>query len=97
MINIKGLDKADVLIALYNDARVQGMGIIQASARGGLALKKDEAWKLIHECGGYFDYLFGRVMKVNISGDQLEERLYDRDNGPGAALAALQPLLASGN
>lgn len=37
----------------------------------------------------YFDYLHGRVMKVGLSGDTLDPRLYDRDNGKGAALAAL--------
>jgi hypothetical protein len=37
-----------------------------------------------------FDYLFGRVMKVNLNGNSFEERLYDRDNGPGAAQDAVE-------
>jgi len=32
-------------------------------------------------------------MKIDLSGDILDPWLYDRDNGEGAALAALQPLL----
>jgi hypothetical protein len=40
-----------------------------------------------------FDYLKGRVMKVNLTNDTLYTRLYDRDNGPGAARIALAPLL----
>lgn len=32
-----------------------------------------------------FDWLKGRVMKVNLSGDRFESDLYDRDNGLGAA------------
>lgn len=32
MLNIKGLDKAEVLKALYNNSRVQGMGFLQAMA-----------------------------------------------------------------
>lgn len=38
----------------------------------------------------YFDYLKGRVMKVEIHGDTLDPRLYDRDNGEGAAERALR-------
>lgn len=40
-----------------------------------------------------FDYLHGRVMKVDIGGDTLYPRLFDRDNGNGAAARALAPLL----
>lgn len=45
--------------------------------------------------GLYFGYLRGRVMKVNIGRDVLEPRLYDRDNGTGAAFRALAPLGAT--
>ena len=31
-------------------------------------------------------------MKIDLSGDTLDVRLYDRDNGYGAAAAALQAL-----
>jgi hypothetical protein len=37
----------------------------------------------------YFDYVFGRVMKVDIGGDEINPALYDRDNGEGAAAAAV--------
>ena len=43
----------------------------------------------------YFDYLQGRVMKVDLGGDSLRVDLYDRDNGPGAAQAALAEILVS--
>jgi len=36
-----------------------------------------------------FDYLKGRVLKVDISGDELETQGYDRDNGQGAAARAI--------
>lgn len=39
-----------------------------------------------------FDYLKGRVMKVNLSGDTLNEWGYDRDNGTGAAERAIASL-----
>jgi hypothetical protein len=41
----------------------------------------------------YFDYLRGRVLKIALSTNTLRTVLYDRDNGHGAALRALEPLL----
>ena len=40
----------------------------------------------------YFDYLYGRVLKVWIKGDELDSRLYNRDNGEGAAERAINTL-----
>lgn len=40
----------------------------------------------------YFDYLYGRVMKVNITHDEFDPWLYDRDNGNGAAQRAIDNL-----
>lgn len=37
----------------------------------------------------YFDYVNGRVMKVDLCGDELRVGLFDRDNGEGAARMAL--------
>lgn len=42
-----------------------------------------------------FDYLFGRVMKVNLSKDEFDPYLYDRDNGDRAAERALESILKS--
>lgn len=33
----------------------------------------------------YFDYVLGRVMKVNLAGDSMRTGLYNRDNGANAA------------
>lgn len=41
----------------------------------------------------YFDYLNGKVLKVDLSTDELDTFLYNRDNGPDAAEKALEPLL----
>lgn len=86
-IDISGMDKAAVLAALYNRARVQGMGFLQAQP-GDMPL--DEANIVLKNEGPYFDYLRGRVMKVNLKGDSLRVGLYDRDNGKGAAERALR-------
>jgi len=41
----------------------------------------------------YFDYLYGKIMKVNLSGDEFSPTLYDRDNGEGSAFKAIKHLL----
>lgn len=102
MINIAGLDKAEVLAALYNASRPLGMGVLHFDPK---PMTKEEAQSFLDGTGKttepsrsrepYFDYLKGRVMKVNLAGDEFEEWAYDRDNGPGAAARALAPLLAS--
>lgn len=91
MIDIKGLDKADVLRVLYNRAQTQGMGFLQY-VPGDLA--KEKAAEIVKAGHTSFDYLAGRVLKVNIAGDTLDEWAYDRDNGQGAAAAAIATLRA---
>lgn len=95
MISIKGLAKADVLAALYNASRPQGMGFLSFEAR---PMTREEAQALLdagppHPKGGvFFDYVKGRILKVLIGGDSLDPWLYDRDNGPGAAAQAIAAL-----
>lgn len=86
MIDLKGKDKADVLAKLYNSSRPQGLGFLHATKQN---MTRDEAAELLAGGQTDFDYLNGRVMKVDLSGDELDPRLYDRDNGKGAAAAAL--------
>ena len=81
MIDIKGLDKVEVLLGLYNGSHVQGLGFLQAVDNYTI---KDAREDYEHS-DGYFDYLHGRVLKVDLSGDSFDGWLYDRDNGEGAA------------
>ena len=80
-IDISRKDKAQVLAALYNASRPIGLGFLQYDPT---PMTVEEARELLKQTT-YFDYLKGRVMKVDLSGDELETRLYDRDNGDGAA------------
>lgn len=93
MINIKGLDKAEVLKSLYDRSHVQGMGWLHAVPDGVVTVEHC-AELLAHET--YFDYLYGRVLKVDLSGDEFDERLYDRDCGIGAARRAINSLRSKG-
>lgn len=90
-INISGLDKAEVLAALFNASRQQGMGFMHTEGRGLLTVSDARELLKIEK---YFDYLRGRVMKITIE-DDLRVALYDRDNGPGAAERAIAPLRAT--
>lgn len=85
-IDIKGIDKAELLAALYNGARPQGMGFLQARP-GDMTV--DEARTLLDRVlrngEGWFDYVLGRPIKVGFKGDMLlRADLYDRD-APGGA------------
>jgi hypothetical protein len=94
MLSIAGLDKADVLAALYNASRPLGMGFMHYDPA---PMTRDQAAAVLAQ-GTYFDYLKGRVMKIDLSkDDQFEEWLYDRDNGDGAAARALAVLRQSSN
>jgi len=86
MIDIKGLDKGLVLAALYDASQPLGMGFLHYDPK---PMSVDEA-NLLLEKQSHFDYLKGRVMKINLSGDAFDERLYDRDNSEGAARAAIE-------
>lgn len=93
MISLVGLNRAEVLAALYNAAQAQGMGFLHYDPK---PMTRREAEELLLKTT-YFDYVKGRVMKVNLSGDTLDPRLYDRDNGPGAAQKVIETLTASGD
>ena len=93
-IDISKLDKAEVLAALFNASKQQGMGFLDKS--GASAMSIEDAREFTSNGGSqYYDYLRGRVMKIDLSKDQLQTGLYDRDNGEGAATRALAPLLAA--
>lgn len=89
MIGLTNYNKADVLTVLYNCSKPQGLGILHYEDK---EMTREEAQKLLDE-QTYFDYLKGCVMKIDLSGDMLDPRLYDRDNGFGAAERAISTLL----
>lgn len=88
MVNIEGLDKAKVLKALYDGTHVQGLGFLQVVDN---FTEADARELLEHET--YFDYLHGRVMKVDLSSDiEFNARSYDRDNYEGKAQSIIDNL-----
>lgn len=94
-ISIKGLPKGAVLAALYNASKPQGMGFMQYDPK---PMTPEEGQKVLDATPGqYFDYLKGRVMKIGLSKDEVGTWGYDRDNGPGAAVKALEALKKTGD
>lgn len=95
-LDISKLNKAEVLAALYNASKQQGLGFMHSRGQTGMTtaeaqVELDRAGKDPH----FFDYLHGRVMKVDLKRDALDTWGYDRDNGEGAAARALQPLFST--
>lgn len=80
-MNISNLNKAVILASLYNNSKPLGMGFLHYTPE---SMKLEEAESLLKN-QTYFDYLHGRVMKIDLSGDELRTDLYNRDNGPGEA------------
>lgn len=82
------MDKAEVLAALYNNSQPLGMGFIHYTPED---MTKEEAAKILATQTS-FDYLKGRVMKIDLDSDELHTHLYNRDNGENAAELALADL-----
>lgn len=98
MIELGNLDKAEVLAALFNGSGAPGPVALTpahlTSASQPARMTKGEAETLLDE-GQRFDYVRGRVLKVDLSGDSFNPAMYDRDNGQGAAQLAVNTLNAA--
>ncbi len=79
-------NKAAALAALYNHSRPVGLGALHFNPE---PMTEEQAAELL-KSHQRFDYLHGRVMKVDLSDDEFNPRLYDRDNGQGAAAFAIR-------
>lgn len=89
MVNIKGLNKAEVLAALHNNSKPLGLGFLHFDEKDMTVAEAEELLKQTT----YFDYLKGRAMKVDLSSDDgFDEWLYDRDNGNGSAQRVIEKL-----
>ena len=87
MVDIKGLDKARVLKALYDHSNIRGLGGLQAIPPLPL-----EHFAGLLEKRACFAGLYGRDIGVDLSGDEFDERLYDESNGKGAAQRAVNSI-----
>ncbi len=93
MINYNGLTKAEVLMVLYNNAVMHGLGILLGDTNdmtlteAETLLKKDKT----------FNYLRGRTLLIDLSSDDgFDSTLYDKYNGDKAAEKYLNYYLTKG-
>src|SRR5271166_1252037 len=63
-LDIKGIDKAELLAGLYNRSKPLGLGFLQATPSD---MTAEQARGIIKEQGLDFDYLNGGVMNVNLA------------------------------
>ena len=89
-VDISGLDKVEILQALFDRAQPVGMGYIHYDKNHKLSQK--DAQRILEEEDGDADYIFGRYMKVDVSGDQLETWEYNSENGDNVAEEIIQEL-----
>lgn len=88
-VNIKGIDKAKLLHALVTQGTPLGLGVFQSRP---FSVEEAQQWidqGKSHDCGAsfrklYFDYVCGVPVKSDLSGDEVDPSLYDRDQGEGA-------------
>jgi hypothetical protein len=92
MLNISGIDRAELIAGLYNGTPALGMGILHD--RGTLTpedIREDLGDRIDGDL--HFDYYHGHPLKVSIQGEELHgEALYDRDAGEGMATRIIETL-----
>lgn len=82
-MNITGLNKAHVLQALYNGA-TRAIGFANdAGEQQMTTLEAEQEFQA--RPSGYFDYVRGRKLKVNLSKDIVDTFCYNSANGLGKA------------
>ncbi len=91
MIYIAGMKKECLLLALYKAAKPTEIDNPLIPPEMTLTMAEQ---LVMHNPSLRFDWVNGRSLKVDISGDKFDPWLYDRDNGEGvAAKAVLEAML----
>lgn len=75
--DISGLNKVDVLLALWNGASTNFWSVERK-------LTREDALLVLNK-NPSIDYLGGKPLKVNLKGNTFNTYLYNRDNGAGLA------------
>jgi hypothetical protein len=89
MINIKDIDRDELLHRLWLNQKTSAFFIhMQAPT-----YNAEEA-KASIRADGYIDHACGRAIKTNLSEDEVNPRLYDRDAGAGTFQRVVDELRA---
>jgi hypothetical protein len=87
------LDKALVFAALYNGAKPSGKDIREYDPE---PMTCTEAKKLVLT-RKRFDYVKGRILLIIFVGDTFNQKLYNKNNGEGAAEIIIESLRLTGD
>jgi len=92
--DISGLDREEVVQALYRVAKPQGRGLLKSSEE---PLSREEAAAALAKTDGDLDYVKGHVMKIFLpkGAESFDSRLFNRDNGQNSAEKAIAELKAT--
>lgn len=95
-ISILGLNKADVIAILFNNARVA-----QRDKSDEKEMDEEEAEEVVKKQtfdNGLImiDFAYGRILKITIQEDKIDPFLYDRDNGQNAVENLIKRLRETG-
>lgn len=101
VIDIRDLDRAELLAALYNATHAVGRGALHdlgrdmtvAEARAALDEQRHAQRRLSHlGLIAYFDFLYGRPIKLDVEQDVVDFYLYDNDAGHGTGKRVVEAL-----
>ncbi len=87
MIDVRDIPKHELLAELYYTAQQKSKGDFKP-------LTNDQLAEMTCEDTQYFGLLDGRVLEVEINGQTLDPRIYDQNNGEGAAERAVNIIRA---
>lgn len=87
-MNISGLDKALVLAALYNNAKIQGKSALDLVGD----VPMENAQNYLETRSPDLDCLNGRKMKIDLSFDEVDTSRYNYYNGEDAAEQAVDSI-----
>ena len=94
-IDIKGLDKAKVLKALWDHSHVQEKSYLSRQRVDDSGFTIEMAQREIDYCKGHrlhYYYVYGHVIKCDITDDEFDPWLYDEACGEGMAQKAINDL-----
>lgn len=97
LIDITGIDKAELLAGLFNASQQIGMGFLDERGKDDITPRQakriiDDRLETFGFKAYYFDYLHGRFLKVGIGGDSFNPAAFNRVNGERAAEFVVQGL-----
>ncbi|KAL4994394.1 hypothetical protein BDV10DRAFT_189062 [Aspergillus recurvatus] len=93
-IYIGDLNKGDLIAALWS--RSKPAAFFAMSGLPAPSFDKEDALRDAEKFGWTFDYLQGRVIKSDLSGNEVNPWGYDRDNGDGAFKEVVESLRNKG-